>query len=51
MVPSHLLDGALYDFKGASATGVADENGDKAFDAEDFPAPSALPGVQVVRIA
>ena len=25
--------------------------GDKAFDAEDFPAPSALPGVQVVRIA
>ena len=51
VVPSHLLDGALYDFKGASATGVADENGDKAFDAEDFPAPSALPGVQVVRIA
>ena len=51
VVPSHLLDGALYDFKGARATGVADENGDKAFDAEDFPAPSALPGVQVVRIA
>lgn len=50
VVPSHLLDGALYDFKGARATGVADENGDKAFDAEDFPAPSALPGVQVVRI-
>ena len=50
VVPSHLLDGALYDFKGASATGVADDNGDKAFDAEDFPEPSALPGVQVVRI-
>ena len=50
VVPSHLLDGALYDFKGAHATGVADDNGDKAFDAEDFPEPSALPGVQVVRI-
>ena len=24
--------------------------GDKAFDAEDYPEPSALPGVQVVRI-
>ena len=50
VVPSHLLDGALYDFKGARATGVADDNGDKAFDADDFPEPSALPGVQVVRI-
>ena len=50
VVPSHLLDDALYDFKGARATGVADENGDKAFDTEEFPAPSALPGVQVVRI-
>ncbi|MDR3455086.1 MAG: tRNA 2-thiocytidine(32) synthetase TtcA [Rhodoferax sp.] len=53
VVPSHLLDGALYDFKGARATGVADADGDKAFDAEDFaPAHSALPqaGVQVVRI-
>ena len=50
VVPSHLLDGALYGFKGARATGVADDNGDKAFDAEDFPEPSALPGVQVVRI-
>jgi tRNA 2-thiocytidine biosynthesis protein TtcA len=39
VVPSHLLDGALYDFKGARATGVADDNGDKAFDAEDFPEP------------
>ena len=50
VVPSHLLDGALYDFKGARATGVADDNGDKAFDTEEFPVPSALPGVQVVRI-
>ena len=51
VVPSHLLDGALYDFKNARATGVADDNGDKAFDAEDF-APTSLapPGLQVVRI-
>jgi tRNA 2-thiocytidine biosynthesis protein TtcA len=40
VVPSHLLDGALYDFKNARATGVADENGDKAFDTEEF---AALP--------
>jgi tRNA 2-thiocytidine biosynthesis protein TtcA len=53
VVPSHLLDGALYDFKGARATGVADANGDKAFDTEDFaPAhPAFAPaGVQVVHI-
>lgn len=52
VVPSHLLDGALYDFKNARATGVADENGDKAFDTEEFVAPS-LPlgqgGVQVIH--
>ena len=51
VVPSHLLDGALYDFKNARATGVADENGDKAFDSEDFAPPALAPaGVQVVRI-
>lgn len=51
VVPSHLLDGALYDFKNARATGVADDNGDKAFDTEDFaPVPLAPPGLQVVRI-
>ena len=52
-VPSHLLDGALYDFKNARATGIADDNGDKAFDAEEFTAPS-LPlghsGVQVIHM-
>jgi tRNA 2-thiocytidine biosynthesis protein TtcA len=34
VVPSHLMDGALFDFKGLQATGVADENGDIAFDEE-----------------
>ena len=52
VVPSHLLDGGLYDFKNARATGVADENGDKAFDKEEFLAPApALPGMQVVQLS
>ena len=54
VVPSHLLDGALYDFKNARATGIADDNGDKAFDAEEFIAPSlplAQAGVQVIHIS
>jgi len=50
VVPSHLLDAHLYDFRNAVATGVSDENGDKAFDAEDFPPPPALPGMQVLRL-
>ncbi|RZI77586.1 MAG: tRNA 2-thiocytidine(32) synthetase TtcA [Variovorax sp.] len=42
VVPSHLLDGKRHDFKGLKATGVADDDGDKAFDAPEFPAPSTL---------
>jgi len=41
VVPSHLHDGNLYDFKGLVATGVADEEGDKAFDAPEFPVASS----------
>ncbi|MCZ2497187.1 tRNA 2-thiocytidine(32) synthetase TtcA [Xylophilus sp. Kf1] len=49
VVPSHLLDGTLHDFKGLKPTGVADEDGDKAFDAESFVAPTSarLPIVSV----
>jgi tRNA 2-thiocytidine biosynthesis protein TtcA len=36
VVPSHLADNALFDFKAVTANGVADENGDKAFDTENF---------------
>ncbi|MBX9935981.1 MAG: tRNA 2-thiocytidine(32) synthetase TtcA [Burkholderiaceae bacterium] len=50
VVPSHLLDSQLFDFANAKATGIADDNGDKAFDTEEFPTPSSLPGVQVVQI-
>ena len=52
VVPSHLLDGSQYDFKNARATGVASEDGDKAFDKEEFSAPAtSLPGVQVVQLS
>jgi tRNA 2-thiocytidine biosynthesis protein TtcA len=55
VVPSHLMDHKLHDFKNVRATGVEDEDGDKAFDEEEFPAPSlptlaGLPGVQVVTL-
>ena len=51
VVPSHLLDATLYDFKNARATGQANPEGDTAFDREEFSAPSTgLPGVQVVHL-
>jgi tRNA 2-thiocytidine biosynthesis protein TtcA len=51
VVPSHLMDATLHDFKNLKATGVPDENGDHAFDEEEFPATPALPGgVQVVQL-
>lgn len=37
IVPSHLMDRDLFDFAGLQATGIADEDGDKAFDAEVYP--------------
>jgi len=50
VVPSHLMDARLHDFKNLKTTGVPDENGDHAFDEEEFPATAALPGVQVVSL-
>jgi tRNA 2-thiocytidine biosynthesis protein TtcA len=49
IVPSHLMDAQLYDFQGLRTTGVASKDGDKAFDEEEFTAPS-LPGLQVVSV-
>ncbi|MCX8085683.1 MAG: tRNA 2-thiocytidine(32) synthetase TtcA [Rhodocyclaceae bacterium] len=37
VVPSHLMDAKLYDFAHLKATGVADPEGDRAFDEEDPP--------------
>ncbi|MDD5029407.1 MAG: tRNA 2-thiocytidine(32) synthetase TtcA [Rhodoferax sp.] len=42
VVPSHLMDARHYDFKGVQATGMADLDGDKAFDAEQFPRPTGV---------
>ncbi|MBE0613266.1 MAG: tRNA 2-thiocytidine(32) synthetase TtcA [Burkholderiales bacterium] len=36
VAPSHLLDRNLFDFPAVTASGIAPEDGDKAFDAEDF---------------
>ncbi|MBC5764888.1 tRNA 2-thiocytidine(32) synthetase TtcA [Ramlibacter albus] len=49
VVPSHLADGTLHDFRNLTPTGVADPSGDKAFDAEELPAGSALPPLQVIK--
>ena len=48
VVPSHLMDAALYDFRHLRPTGVADAQGDTAFDDERFEAPAhpALGGLR-----
>jgi tRNA 2-thiocytidine biosynthesis protein TtcA len=52
VVPSHLMDPKLFDFKGVTSTGIEDDNGDKAFDTEDLPTSPTLgvPGLQVVTL-
>jgi len=49
VVPSHLMDTKHHNFKDIQTTGVPDEDGDKVFDAEEFPVAS-LPGLQVVTL-
>jgi tRNA 2-thiocytidine biosynthesis protein TtcA len=49
LVPSHLADGTHYDFKGLTVTGVPSENGDTAFDAQEFPGAAFLPGIQLIK--
>ena len=49
VVHSHLLDHSKFDFKNLVTTGVASEDGDKAFDHEAFALPT-LPGLQVVTL-
>ncbi len=50
IVTTHMMDPALHDFKNARATGIADPNGDMAFDHEEMPVPAGLPGLQVVQL-
>lgn len=49
VVPSHLMDHQLHDFKNLQITGIADEAGDKAFDEEEF-SEASLPGIQVISM-
>ena len=49
VVPSHLMDAQLHDFKNLQITGIADAAGDKAFDEEEF-SEAALPGIQVISM-
>ncbi len=41
VVPSHLMDQRLHDFRGTQATGIPDPQGDRAFDPEILPMPHA----------
>ncbi len=52
VVPSHLMDARLHDFKNLKTTGVPDDNGDKAFDAEELPTTplSTMPGLQLIKL-
>jgi len=52
VVPSHLMDSKLHDFKSLKTTGIPDDNGDKAFDEEEFStaAMPGLPGLQVIQV-
>jgi tRNA 2-thiocytidine biosynthesis protein TtcA len=50
VVPSHLMDSKIHDFKGLQATGQASRDGDKAFDEESFSAEDCgSPADQVIR--
>ena len=53
IVPSHLMDGKQHDFRNIRATGAANADGDKAFDAEEFKVPgtiSSRPGLAVIDL-
>ena len=49
VVPSHLMDLKLHNFKDIKVTGVPDADGDKVFDEEEFPM-TRLPGLQVMSL-
>jgi tRNA 2-thiocytidine biosynthesis protein TtcA len=43
------MDRSKFDFVNLKTTGIPDEDGDKAFDEEEFKE-AALPGIQVVTL-
>ncbi|NRA72713.1 MAG: tRNA 2-thiocytidine(32) synthetase TtcA [Gammaproteobacteria bacterium] len=50
VTPSHLSDHNLFDFKGIT-TGVADVNGDQAFDTEEFSAPKPTEHIDIIELS
>ncbi|MEY2948671.1 MAG: tRNA 2-thiocytidine biosynthesis protein TtcA [Pseudomonadota bacterium] len=50
VVPSHLMDAQLHDFKNLQITGKPDPDGDKAFDEESFEAPNVMASLQGVHV-
>ena len=53
VVPSHLMDRGLFPFESLVPTGMASDDGDKAFDTEDLPDTDpldSLPAMQVIRL-
>ena len=51
IVTTHMMDPELHDFRNAKATGIADPNGDMAFDHEELPVAAGLPGLQVIQMS
>jgi tRNA 2-thiocytidine biosynthesis protein TtcA len=51
VVPSHLMDRQLFPFETLQTTGVADENGDTAFDEAPLPASDTRPAEQVISLS
>lgn len=49
VVPSHLMDARHHNFKDIRTTGVPSADGDKVFDAEEFPLAS-LPSLQILSL-
>ena len=49
VVPSHLMDRTRHDFRNIQTTGVPCADGDKVFDADEFPLAS-LPALQVLSV-
>ena len=50
VVPSHLADTSLHDFRNLAVTGVPTPDGDRAFDHEEFPEQAGLPSLQVIKL-
>jgi tRNA 2-thiocytidine biosynthesis protein TtcA len=50
VVPSHLADPELHDFRNLAATGVPSDDGDKAFDPEELPVAASAPALQVIKL-